>query len=767
MSHLAVRLLGRFQVSLDSQPVTGFESNKVRALLAYLVDESDQPHLRQKLADLLWPDLPARRSITNLNQALYNLRKVIGDHQADPAFLLRTQESVQFNPQCDYWLDVAAFQSSLGQTFSWEQPYSALENQDIAGLQAIVDLYHGDFLGGLDFEGGTAFDEWRLVVQQQLQGCMIEYLHQLAEANANQGEITQALSYARRQVEMDPLCEPAHRQLMRLLADSGQRAQALVQFKRLQAVLTEELNIAPEPQTLALRDQIRDQDHLTTPQSQPRDNLPAFLTPLVGRGQEMAELKEVLSQPDCRLLTVLGPGGSGKTRLALELARNMREAFLDGVFFVALNPLQSPDSILPAIAEALDLPRHQSDDQQTLLVNYLQARHLLLVLDGFEHLLAGAQGVANLLQHAADLTILVTSRARLNLKGEHIYPLAGMHFPPEGASSAEIRQSDAVQLLIQALRRTQPGFQPTPDDIVQLRQVCQQVLGMPLGLLLAASWGGALELDEIAEVISQDLDYLAADWAEVPARQRSMRATFDHTWELLTERQQALFRCLSVFRGAFTRRAARAVCQASPHELRQLVDRSLLWHKTPGWYEMHELLRQYGRQHLAQANPLEKRICEQHSRYYLGQLASMQANLKSAGQGATLESIDLEHENYRAAWNWAAETGDAAQLAEALEPLCLYYDLRLRYAEGESACNSAIEGLSNQHSNPVEYLLHVRLLIWCSCFIRLQGRYELASQQRKICQSLLDEASQIGSDIRYEQALLSLERGESRRRKDL
>jgi predicted ATPase len=592
-------------------------------------------------------------------------------------------------------------------------------------------------------------------------------LHQLADYHAEQGETAQALPYAWRQVELDPLDEVGCRQLMRLLAAGDRRRQALSQFERLRVLLAQELAVAPAAETIALRDHIRRDGHLPAQRSARRDNLPALLTPLVGRRGELAELLAQCSDPDCRLLTILGPGGSGKTRLALEVARASRGHFTHGVCFVPLNPLQSADALLPTLVEALNLPRREGQDHQALLSDYLREKQLLLVLDGCEHLLAGAGVLAELLHQAPGLKLLVTSRTRLNLKGEQLYPLSGLRYPQETTCETEILEADAVQLLISSLRRARPEYQPEPADLKHLLQVCQQVQGMPLAILLAASWGATMSLAEITAEVSRGLDFLEADWADVPARQRSLRATYDHTWALLSERQQDIFQSLSVFRGAFSRAAVRAVSGASPHELRALVERSLLWNNTPGWYEVHELLRQYGRQQLARSTELEKEVCHRHSAYYLAQLARLGAELKSARQPTALHSIDLEHENYRAAWNWAAQQGDAAQLDQALEPLCLYYELRLRYPEAESACLTTSESLSQQETDVQAFLLRVRLLVWQSRFTRLLGKHQQARSQREVCQSLLEQSSLPSADSRFEQALLSFESGESTFQSDL
>jgi DNA-binding SARP family transcriptional activator/predicted ATPase len=758
---LTIRTLGSFQVSIEARPITKFESNKARALLAYLVVESDQAHAREKLADLFWPDMPVKRACSNLSQALFSLRQRLGDQQAQPPYLLRSREAVQFNPESDYWLDVQAFSALLAEGNLQDRSQCESRPGLCQRLEAAVELYRGDFLEGLTFDSGLAFDEWVLVMRQRLQWQALLALHRLAETYAERGEVARALPHAWRQVQLDPLSEPACRQLMRLLAANNQRSQALAQFERLQVMLAEELAVTPEAETLQLSERLRGAGGLPALSERHPHNLPAFLTPLIGRQVELAEIQCRLSSPDCRLLTILGPGGSGKTRLALEVARASLETFSHGVCFVPLNPVQSPDSIPPAVVEALGLPRQEGDQHQTQLTNYLRNKNLLLVLDGFEHLLEGAAMLAEILHQAPGLKMLVTTRIRLNVKGEHLYPLAGLRHPPVEADEAEILGSDAVRLLVHSLQRARLEYQPSTGDLRPLLQICRQVQGMPLGILLAASWAATLSPDEIAGEISRGLDFLSADWADVPARQRSMRDTFDHTWHLLDERERVVFQGLSVFRGSFTRRAARVVSGASPHELRAQVDRSLLWNKSPGWYEVHELLRQYGREKLAGSARIERQVCARHSAYYLEQLVRLGGELKGPRQEVALSNIALEHENYRAAWDWAVEQGSAAQLAPALGTTGLFYDLSLRYTEGESACREAFERLGKASAGKDEWLLLARLSIWQGRFTRLLGQPENASRLLDQASVYLEKAKAAEGQTLEVEAFLALEKGDN------
>ena len=289
---------------------------------------------------------------------------------------------------------------------------------------------------------------------------------------------------------------------------------------------------------------------------------------------------------------------------------------------------------------------------------------------------------------------------------------------------------------------------------------------MPLGILLAASWGATLNIKEIANMVCQSLDYLTSDWTDVPERQRSLRATFDYTWNLLGKKERNFFQSLSVFRGSFSRRAASIVSGASAYELRDLVERSLLWCRTPGWYEVHELLRQFGREKLGQSAQVEKEVCDRHSNYYLKQLTRLGDDLKSSQQVAALTSIDLEHENYRTAWNWAASQGMASYLGTVVEPICLYYEISLRFQDGKNACEMAIKALPKKPDNQENLRLLMGLYTWQSRFSRLLGQPDVASQLMEKDQACLQKAKLAEYKVHNVEAFILLEQGNTHFHKD-
>jgi predicted ATPase len=359
--------------------------------------------------------------------------------------------------------------------------------------------------------------------------------------------------------------------------------------------------------------------------------LPAQTTPFVGREAVLAEIAERLQDPGCRLLTLIGPGGSGKTRLALEAAAARLEEYEHGAFFVPLAPLQSAESIVPTVTEALGIRFYDAGPPRRQLLDYLRQKRMLIIMDNFEHLLppagewdeGGAGLMTDILKTAPDVRILTTSRAGLNVQGEHLFPVAGMDLPPlpspedgKGGQPQTVggREGEysAVKLFLTSARRVQPGFELTPANQADVVRICRLVEGMPLGILLAAAWAPMLTPAEIVAQIRSGLDFLETDLRGVPERQRSMRATFDHSWRLLTQREREVFQALSVFRGGFTQEAAQEVTGASLRTLLGLVNKSFLERTPTGRYQVHELLRQYAQEKLDQEPTASQAVHDRH-----------------------------------------------------------------------------------------------------------------------------------------------------------
>lgn len=426
----------------------------------------------------------------------------------------------------------------------------------------------------------------------------------------------------------------------------------------------------------------------------PPHNLPTPITAFVGREAELGALKhQIATEP---LLTVVGPGGMGKTRLALQAAAELRKQFPDGVFLVSLVAVTTADDLVSAIAHALNLPFAGSSKARRQLVNHLAERELLLVLDDFEYLLDAAALLADIRQQAPRVKLLITSRERLNLPEEAVFELRGFPLPAAGNGALRTGQRadgdfGAEQLFLQSARRAMPDFSLHDDDRLYVRRICELVEGMPLGIELAAAWTPLFTCREIANQIERSLDFLTTGRAEIPERQRSARAVLDYFWGLLSEDERRRVRGLSVFRSGFTLEAAQQMAEASLFFLSALVDKAFLRKAANGRYEMQELLRQYAEARLRELPDEHLAASDRHSDYYAGFLAHWLPALKGGQQAQALAAISADIANVRVAWRWATTHGRIDTVLRSAPGLILFYEMQHWFHEGAEVLARALE----------------------------------------------------------------------------
>ncbi len=761
MNQLKLTLLGPFAALQNRQPIPVFDSNKVRALLIYLAVERDN-HPRALLTSLLWPEQTETNARTNLRQVLYQLRRALGDETADPPWLLITRHSIAFNPAALIEVDVSQFRALLAAVAGHRHEQLLTCEACRQRLDQAQALYHADFLSGFAIDESEPFEVWRRLTQEQLHLQMSDTLHQLALIALHQADLALLLRYADRQLVLDPLREEAHRQRMWALAQSGQRTAALEQYHRCRQQLATQLGIEPDGKTVALYEQIR-QHEFTAPAAGlpappsvippvPTARLPLPLTPFIGREQEVAEVVALLRQPQLQLLTLVGAGGMGKTRLAMECAQRLlvdpaSPSFPDGVCFVALAALQSASGLAQAIATALELPLAGSEPEAILLA-YLRPRHLLLILDNFEHLLAGTALVAAILQQAPGVQLLITARERLNLAGEQLYTVHAMDYAPQ-STLAVARTASAVRLFVERAQRGQPTFQLGEENLAAVRQICRLVQGMPLGLELAAAWVELLSLTEIIAEIEKSVDFLAVDWRNVPERQRSMRAVFAWSWELLTAAEQQVFGQLSLFHGGFTREAALTVAGATLPILAALVRKSLVRRvegptATDGRYEIHELLRQFAAEALAAQPMVQRRVEELYSRYYLDFVAARQQRLQRSDPRGAAAELQGELDNIRQAWHLAVQHHWLGLLEQSVLALREFYVFTGLTREGATIFQAASNVLRQPLAACGATTTPVPQLQLLSTFLGFHGSFLIGLGEHAAAQTSAEAAYQLG-----------------------
>ena len=668
-ARFGLSLLGPFEATRNGHPLS-FATDAARALLAYLAVESGRHHRREFLATLLWPEQSQSAAFANLRQTLARLRRGLGEPLAAGALTVTRQTLEIDSDAVD--LDCARFERLMKSCAEHGCEDIARCRACIQRLEQACRLYRGDFLDGVFPGSSQLFDEWTLARRERYRLQALNGLYALASYSESIADYEAARRYAAQQLELEPWREEAHRQLMRALALQGRRTAALEQYETCRGILADELGIEPDTETRALYERIRDDalapEVLRAPA--PAHNLPAQLTPFVGREEELRTISSRLDDPDVRLLTLVGAGGMGKTRLGLEVANQRLNRYPDGVFFVPLAPVARPDAIAASIATAMGLML--SGDIRRNLPLALQDKQALLLLDNFDHLVDGVGDIVELLERAPGLQLLVTSRERLNVLSEHVYAVRGMEYG--GLEGSDPLSGSAIRLFAQSVRRIRPDFAIREDNLAVITRICELVEGMPLALELAAAWADMLPLDEIAREIERSADFLTSDWQDAPERHRSLRAVFEGSWRALDESERGIFRQLSVFRGGFTREAAEVVAGASLRALVRLGHKSLL-HQQAGRYQIHDLLRQFGAEQLDSSAEERAAVEQRHSVHYLTFVADRQLALDGAEPQRAAGQILAEIDNIGKAWMSAIRYGLISELDASAFGLWRFYSL--------------------------------------------------------------------------------------------
>jgi molecular chaperone HtpG len=654
-------------------------TEKERALLAYLVVESGHTHTRENLAELLWPERVESVARTSLRQALLGVRRAIGDRDNTEPFLYTDDEKIQFTCNQPYRLDTEAFNTYFQRVYTHTHKNIETCLTCAQHLQEAVGLYRGDFMSDLLLSDSPGFQEWVIIYREQYFRYLLSALQILSDYFQNVGDFDLAQQYARRLVNLDPLDEATHQRLMYILAVSGKRAAALEQFQICRRTLKDELGAEPSGETLAIYDKIRKGEELPFKPSTGglrRVSVPAQFTMFIGRESELSWLTESLNNPTQRLISLVGMGGIGKTRLALQVAESQVDLFPDGIRFISLENITSSDLLVPSIAQAVGLSFRGDSEPARQLVRFLRPLYALLIIDSVEHMLDQMPLFMTIMQQAPGIKLLLTSRWRLNYQAAAILELKGLPYPTD-LHDPHTLEYPAVKLFINRAVHSQADFSFTEKDLPHIVQICRLVDGSPLALELAASRVRELSCEQIDIELQRNLGVLKTNMLDIPERHRSIHTTFDPYWESFSGMERLIYQRMSVFQDGFNLAAAEAITDATLPMLSKLLDRALLQGSASRGFFLPPLLKRYAAEKLAE-NPEEReRILDLHSKYYVNYLDRGNASLhQGAGSRELVHEIDLQIDNIRAALTRASFRRQTASFTKGMDALQRFYELR-------------------------------------------------------------------------------------------
>lgn len=780
---LELQFFGSPQLRLGGQVINDKISGRSLALLSYLA-VTGRPHTRDRLADLLWDDLTSQQARNNLRYLLPDLRRTIGD------YLCIKAETIAFNRQAPHWLDVDALRTIQNAT----PPVST------QAWQQALDLYQGEFLAGFRVRNAPNFEAWVTAQQEELHQVAMQGYQQLAQRYLAEDNTCAGINTVQRLLRSDPWHEAGQRLFMQLLAANGQRAAAVEQYQQFRYLLQNEVGVEPAAATQALYEQIRrgsadagsgEQEKrawVNQPSlAAPRHNLPSNLTPFFGRSTEIEQIRALLVDAPTRLVTLIGEGGSGKTRLALAVAQSIVEVreppandfrhrlfeaeatytsnqtlkvknqkFTDGVWFVALSALTTTgnrvDQLAVALAQAIGLSLG-GQSVFTQLLAYLHNKRLLLLFDNAEHLLPEvADFLVQILRATPSITVLVTSRHRLDLQAEFVWRMTGLDVPfAADLTPSALMGYSSIALFVERARRHDRGFQVRAENHAAIVSICRLVEGLPLAIELAAALTKQYTCAALHTALQRDYTILAATSSDLPTRHRSIKTMLDYSWRLLTAPAAALLAACTAFPRSFNLAAIMAITGADGEDITKLVDQSLIYESQDvdghRRYALHPLVRQYAADQLQLQPEAAHSVYTAHCAYYVALLVRQSKTL--AREPATFSTLQIELDNLRAAWSWAIAQAHFEWLHQCSKPLSQFYKIAGFYEEAEAAFRQAVNRLTSMAAPTAPFKTEQMRLL---ATLQVEQAYYCARlAQVEQAEALADAALQIGVTLNDEQ----------------
>ncbi|HEY9528882.1 MAG TPA: BTAD domain-containing putative transcriptional regulator [Anaerolineales bacterium] len=717
---LALHFLGPPQLFLNHEPITS-SRRKATALLAYLAVNGNG-QTRDFLSALLWPEYDQSRAFTNLRHTLWEVQQTIGE-----GWIIAERETIELNPKADLSVDVHRFESLLGQSRALQ-----VAARRIPLLSDAVNLYRNHFLTGFSLKDAAGFNEWAFAKSEELRHQLAGALLLLSEDYCALDQLDRAIPHARRLVALDPLDEGSHRQLMRVYIQAGQHSAALKQYQACEQILRRQLGIDPEPETRDLYKKIRKREIQPVPVQKQTENgthphnIPLQLSSFIGREKEQKVISRLLASQ--RLVTLIGAGGIGKTRLSLKVGEQFLHEFSHGVWFVELASLNDPALVPQAVSAVFDIVERSQKNLTEKLIDHLRSKTALLILDNCEHLIdACVQLAESLLKNCPALKILATSREALGLVGEALYRVPSLSVPKSKQEFDQLEEYEAIRLFVERARLSTIDFGLTPENSGVVVDICQRLDAIPLAIELAAARVSTLSVEQIGVRLHESFNLLTGNGRTRLARQQTLQASIDWSWNLLSDAERILLRRLSIFAGGWTLEAAEAVCSGNGMEsqhvlelMTQLVMKSLVVvdHEPIGErrYRLLEMIRQYAHEKRIQSED-EEQIRAFHLKYFIHLSTQAQLELRGPSQVDWMELLNDERHNLRAALRWAETTDVEAGLLLASRLLRYWESSDLR--EGTHRLNTLLQKEeSNGFPQAKAYALHAygSLLVWLQNF---------------------------------------------------
>jgi non-specific serine/threonine protein kinase len=673
---LEVRLLGKFEASHNGKTIA-ITSRPAQSLFAYLILSAGTAHRREKLAGLLWPDSLEETAQDNLRHALWRVRKAL-ESASSTRFLRADDLSIGFEKSLDYWVDAAALEH-LNEKTSADQ------------LMTVLSEYQGELLPGF-------YDEWVVLEREHLHSIIEHHMARLLSLLQEQNRWLDILDWGERWIRLGQKPEPAYQALMAAHAAKGDMSKVAAAYERCVKSLRE-FGIEPSEQTRTLYEKLKAgkasfEARPVIPikgkrMDAPKTNLPVPLTSFIGREKEVDQVVKMLEKK--RLVTLTGSSGVGKTRLAIQASNKLLNKSKDGVWWVDLVGLNDDSLVIQAVAQVANVREVPNQSLFRTLVDTIQTKHVLLVLDNCEHLIMGCARLAqSLLSDCPNLKILITSREMLGLTGETLWHVPALSLPdPEHISPLDVlRQYESISLFIERAVGVNSDFTLTEHNAPSVAQVCQRLDGIPLAIELAAARVKLLSVEKISARLDNRFDLLTSGSRTAFPRHRTLQAAIDWSYDLLPHQEQTLFRRLAVFVGGCTLEQAQAICSGDGIEadeildlLTNLVDKSLVMvHKQTGGsrFQMLETIREYARKKSPDLTETRNR----HLDFYMRFGEEIEPKLHGGEQTLWLNKLELEHDNLRAALDWSLTGGELESGLRLASVLWLFWDIHGYHLEG-------------------------------------------------------------------------------------